>query len=271
MALRLSSGAVQKTRSAFAVQKSVIFALSVREMYRQFGEYKMGTIWVLLEPLLMMVLFMGMFGARGRGEFGFIEPPLFVFAAFLPFRGLFQAGLRETMTAKNIHSGLSHLRQVGLFDVMLARACMNVVIESIVALIIGFGLAWLGYDPIPDHILETLLGLLMILLFGFGLGLVFTMLASYARELDKLFKMLNMPLLFLSAVFFPMSVVPEPYRTWLSYNPLVHAMEFIREMWFAHYTSPVLDMEYYVAWMIAVWSLGLALYHQRWREYVKAS
>ncbi|MCJ9428721.1 ABC transporter permease [Kordiimonas marina] len=246
----------------------MIFAIATREMFRKFSDYKFGSMWVLFEPLMMMLFFMVMFGARGRGEFGFIEPPLFVLAAFLPFRGLFQGMVRETKSAPNVINGLSHLRQISLLDVMIARACMNFVVEMLVLIIISIGLIWLGYDPVPDHILETLFGFLLIALFGFGFGMVLLFLSTFAKEIDKFTAFINMPLLFTSAVFLPMSAIPEPYRTYLAYNPLVHVMEYIREMWFAHYTSPVVDMEYFTTWLVCMLGLALALYRLRWRKAV---
>lgn len=265
MSHSLSSGRASRVRSALSVQRSVIFAICIREMFRKFSGYKFGSFWVLFEPLMMMVFFIVLFGARGRGAFGFIDPPLFVLAAFLPFRGFFQGMVRETRTAPNVMKGLTHFRQISLLDVMLAKAVMGMVVETLVWVIISIGLMWAGYEPIPDNILETLLGMLLIASFGFALGMLFCMLMTFAREVDKFLMFVNMPLLFTSAVFFPMTSVPEPYRTWLSYNPLVHVMEFIREMWFSHYTSPVVDMEYFMTWLVCLMGLSLSLYRLRWR------
>ena len=88
--------------------------------------------------------------------------------------------------------------------------------------------------------------------------------------MDKITGLINMPLLFTSAVFFPMTIVPEPLRTYLAYNPLVHPMELIREMWFSHYTSPVLDMRYCSLWLICLWAVAMAGYRVRWRRIVAA-
>ncbi len=260
----------QHVRSALAVQSGVIFALAVREMYRKFGAYKLGVVWALLEPIMMIAVFMVLFGARGRGEFSFIEPPLFILASFLPFKVLFSKSLQNVNTAGKAMGAFAMLRQVSLFDLMVARVLLTGVTALLSLLIIMAVLAWMGYEPLPDHPLETLLGMVIITLFGFGLGIIFCVLGSYAKEMDKVTGLINLPLLFLSAVFFPMTIVPEPYRSYLAYNPLVHPMEMIREYWFAHYTSPVLDIGYCMSWLIGLWALAMASYRVRWRRIVAA-
>ena len=257
-------------RSAFAVQSGVVFALAVREMYRKFGEYKLGVLWALLEPIMMIVVFMVLFGARGRGEFSFIEPPLFILASFLPFKVLFTKSLQAVNTAGRGMGPFTMLRQVGLFDLMVARVLLTGVTAIIALVIIVIGLAWFGYDPVPDLMLETFGGLVLITLFGFAIGILFCVMSSFAKEMDKVTALINLPLLFLSAVFYPMSIVPEPYRSYLAYNPLVHVMEWIRESWFSHYTSPVIDFEYTLTWLICLWALAMASYRVRWRRIVAA-
>ncbi|WP_417464608.1 ABC transporter permease [Kordiimonas sp.] len=255
-----------KARSALAVQSGVVYALSVREMYRKYGAYKLGVVWALLEPIMMIMVFMIVFGARGRGEFGFIDPPLFILASFLPFKVLFSQTLQGCSKAANAMNPFTLFRQVSLFDMMLARILLTTVTALLALVVIGCGLAWFGFDPIPDRILETLCGLFLIQAFGFGMGIIFCVVGSFAKEMDKITGLINLPLLFLSAVFFPMTIIPEPYQTWMAYNPLVHPMEMIREMWFAHYTSPVLDLEYYAKWLIGLWAIAMSSYRLRWRR-----
>jgi capsular polysaccharide transport system permease protein len=255
-----------RARSALAVQSSVVFAIAIREMYRKFGAYKLGVVWALLEPIMMISIFMVMFGARGRGAFGFIDPALFILSSFVPFKVLFSQTLRDCNIARNAMASVTMFRQVSLFDVMLARVVMTSVSSLLSLIIIGLALQWMGFDAMPDKLLETLFGLLLIMLFGFGLGIIFCIIGSFAKEMDKVTGLINMPLLFLSSVFFPMTSVPPQYQRLLAYNPLVHPMEYIRESWFAHYTSPVVDLEYYGTWLVVLWAVAMSAYRLRWRR-----
>ncbi|NVJ97132.1 MAG: ABC transporter permease [Alphaproteobacteria bacterium] len=255
-----------KARSAFAIQKDVIFAIFVREMNSRFGAYTFGNVWLVLEPLLMMVMFILIFGLRGRGEFGYVDPPIFVFAAFLPFKILWQLTMRRNMGALQGAKSLMGFRQVRLFDVFLTRSLMEGGLFIVVGVILGIGLYWIGFNPMPRDPLLVLSYGVILWFFASAMGILFCMIGQFAKEVEKVLNMVQMPLLFLSAVFFPMTMVPEPYRSWLAWNPLVHAMELVREAWFPVYISPVADISYLASWAIVAMALAMATYRLSWQK-----
>ena len=88
-----------QARSAFSIQRDVIFAIFLREMNARFKNYTFGNIWILLEPIVMIGVFMTLFGLRGAGAFGYSEPAVFILAGYLPFRMLWQATMKRNMGA----------------------------------------------------------------------------------------------------------------------------------------------------------------------------
>lgn len=257
-----------KARSALSIQRDVIFALFVREMNARFSSYTFGNVWLVLEPLMMMVMYILLFGLRGRGEFGFVEPPIFVFAAFLPFRLLWNGTMRKAAGIVGGSRGLTGFRQVRLFDVFLARMTLEGGLFLLVGIVLGTLLLWAGFDPVPRDPLLLIGYCTLLWLFAGGFGLLFCLIGRVAREVEKILNMATMPLLFISAVFFPMSIVPARYREILAWNPLVHAMELIREAWFANYTSPVADVSYLFYWTICTLALAIAGYRLMWQRIV---
>ena len=253
-------------RNTLSIQKDVLFAVFLREMHIRFSGYTLGNVWLILEPLLMMVVFIVLFGVRGRGEFGYVEPPIFIFAAFLPFRILWNYTMKRNMTGIRGVQGLLGFRQVRLFDIFLARTLSEAGVFLVVGLILGTIFLWFGFDPIPRDILMTLFYCMIMWIFAFGFGVLACFIGQITREVEKAINMISMPLMFISAVFFPMSVVPDPYRTWLAWNPLVHAMELIREAWLPVYISPVADLSYLAWWTVITLALALATYRLRWRR-----
>ncbi len=257
-----------KARSAFSIQRDVVFAIFVREMITRFSTYTLGNIWLVLEPLLMMVLFMVIFGARGRGAYGFVEAPVFIFAAFLPFRLLWSATMRQSASARGGAKGLLEYRQVRLFDVFMARTFIEGGLFVVVGIILALGLMWLDYDPWPDDILLALGYCAVLWILASSFGMLACMVGSIAREVEKLLSMLTMPIMFMSAVFFPMSIVPQQYWVYLTWNPIMHAMELIREAWFGSYISPVADFNYLFAVTLILLAFALSSYRLTWRRIV---
>ena len=257
-----------KARSAFSIQRDVIFAIFLREMNARFSTYTLGNIWILLEPILMMVVFVVIFGARGRGAFGYVEPPVFIMASFLPFRLLWQAPMRNNMAALGGAKGLLGFRQVRLFDVFLARSLVNAGIFLVTTTILVTGMLWLGFEAIPVDPLRVLYFGLTLWLFACGVGILACVVADFAREVEKILNILTMPLMLLSAVFYPMTIIPSEYYGLFGLNPLVHASELIREAWIPQYESPVADAGYLYVWTLCTLALAVASYRLRWQRMV---
>lgn len=248
-----------KTRSALGIQKDVIFAIFLRDLRERFSGYALGNVWLILEPLLLISLFIVLLGVRGRGELGYAEPAVFLLAGLVAFRQLWQPTMKQVMSSLPAFRGLRMFRQISVFDLMIARAFMQAGIYLVVITTLTVGFKWLGFDAWPHNLLMVLSGSLVVWLLGIGIGMVFA--TSYYfgnKELEKLVSLIQFPLLILSAVIYPMTLIPEPYRTWLSYNPLVHASEWHREYWIELYHSPVLDEWYLMMWMLGSLALGVA-------------
>ncbi len=257
-----------KARSAFSIQRDVIFAIFIREMNSRFSSYTLGNIWILLEPMVMMIVFVVIFGIRGRGEFGYVEPPVFILAGFLPFRMLWQATMRLNMGALGGVKGLLGFRQVRLFDVFMARSLVEAGIFLVAGTILVVGMLWLGFDAVPHDPLKLLYFALILWLFAASFGILACIISDFAREVQKIISIINMPIMFLSAVFYPMTIIPSAYHSMFALNPLVHANELIREAWLPLYESPVADAGYLYAWTLVTMALAVASYRLRWQRMV---
>jgi len=257
-----------RARSAFSIQRDVIFAIFLREMNARFSGYTFGNVWILLEPIMMMLVFVVIFGARGRGQFGYVEPPVFILAGFLPYRMLWQATMKDTMSALGAAKGLLGFRQIRLFDLFLARIFVRAGIFLTAGFILVAGMMWIGFDAMPGDPLKVLHIGVYLWLFASAFGILICIVSDLAMEVQKIISILTMPLLFLSAVFFPMTTVPTQYQSLFAKNPLVHANELIREGWIPQYVSPVADLQYLQIWMLATMALAMASYRLRWQRMV---
>ncbi|MEM1101688.1 MAG: sugar ABC transporter permease, partial [Pseudomonadota bacterium] len=52
---------------------------------------------------------------------------------------------------------------------------------------------------------------------------------------------------------------PEPYQSWLWFNPLVHVVGFARAAFYGGYEAEYASLAYVGLWALATLSLGLAL------------
>lgn len=254
-----------QVRSAFAIQKDVVFAIFIREVSSRFGNnYALGNVWLLLEPLVMISLFIVLFGFRNIATLGNVAPPVFIIITYVPFRILWGSTMKKNMGAAGAR-GLFGFRQIRLFDVFLAYSLIEGGVFLTLQTIFVIALFWFGFDAMPADPLLFIGYAFVVWLFSIFFGILACMLSRIAKEIEKLINIVTFPLLLMSAVIYPITAVPSQYLGFFSYNPLAHASELLREAWIDGYHSPIADFDYLLVWTIILMALGMSTYRLNWR------
>ena len=254
-----------QVRSAFAIQKDVVFAIFIREISSRFGNnYAFGNVWLLLEPLVMISIFVVLFGFRGIATLGNIAPPVFIVITYVPFRLLWNSTMKKNMGAAAAR-GLFGFRQIRLFDVFLAYSLIELGVYITVKTIFIVALLWFGFDALPANPLLVLGYAFTIWLFAMFFGILACVLSRIAKEVEKTINILTFPLMLASAVIYPITLVPEHYLSFFAYNPMAHASELMRQAWIAGYVSPIADYDYLLGCTICLMALAMSAYRLNWR------
>ncbi|WP_158774135.1 ABC transporter permease [Cobetia sp. L2A1] len=261
---------VPKARSAWAVTRSVWFAMFMREAIGRTMTDRMGWFWMIAEPALLLLV---MIGIRSyiRGD------KLITNAPFIPWMlvgllGFFliRQGMMQGLGAISANKALFAYRQVHPVDGVLVRNALDGMIRTIIFLLFIAGGLMIGTDFRPDNGFQAIGGWLSLWLLGLGLGLVTSVLGTLVPEISKVIRMLNMPLLILSGVIMPLNQLPHYLLEYLMLNPIVHGLEYTRQGFFEGYqVVHGTDMIYFWAWTLSTLALGL-LMHVRFKERLKS-
>src|SRR5690606_21073089 len=109
-----------KPRGGLAVMQASIRALILRELQTRFGQYRLGYVWVFLEPLLTIGILVLLFGTiRERAAPG-IDYLVFLINGMIPFF-MFRTGVTLGMSAVESNKGLFSYRAVNPIDALIAR------------------------------------------------------------------------------------------------------------------------------------------------------
>jgi capsular polysaccharide transport system permease protein len=241
------------------MQLQVVHALILRETRTRFGTNQLGYLWALLEPLMWVGTFWALyhFAHRRVPEDMGVVP--FLGIGIVTF-SLFQGTANRAGEAINGNRALLFYPQVQPIDLVIARFCLEGATWFTVFVILMFGDACLRQEmPQIDDALYTMLGLLLSALLGAGLGLVLCMLGELYSLVERLRGPLMRPLFWASGLFFTANDAPQAAREYLQYNPVLHAVEMVRDGWFASYQSEIADPLYIVQWVLGLGFLGLML------------
>lgn len=252
-------------RTAFQIQRDVIYALLLREVGSRFGKSRVGFLWVMAEPVAHLVFPILIFGfLLDRVMPGGVDYPIFLVYGFLPFL-FFKTICLQTMDGVSTNRGLLSYRQITLMDVFVAKALAYCAIESMVFAIVLAGLAILEFQVLPAYPIEFAGALVLTVTLAFGLGLLFAATASVVPDSKSIFRILFLPLYFASGVLFPVTRFPDEWVDLLALNPVLHLLELSRYAAIEHY-EPIrqLNVLYPTSLALITNLMGLAMYRLRY-------
>ena len=73
-------------QSSWQIQKSVVFALFIRELKTRFGRFKLGYVWAIVEPFFAILALCLIRVAMGSGKISGLEFPIFFASGMLIYK-----------------------------------------------------------------------------------------------------------------------------------------------------------------------------------------
>ena len=244
--------------SAAMNQLQVVNALVLRETRTRFGAHQLGYLWALLEPVVWILTFYGVFAVLGRQVPQNMDIVSFIATGIVPFHMVMRIAERST-TAISANKAMLFYPQVKPLDLILARGALEVATLGIVFVVLVGGSTLASERPAVDSLLTTLLGLGLAGMLGLSLGLVLCAASVYTNSVERLQGPIFRPLFWVSGIFFTCNALPSQAREVLLYNPILHTVELTRDGWFPEYDSQHADAGYVLAWIGVLLLLGLAL------------
>lgn len=247
-------------RSPWQVTLHVWHALFMREAMARITGDRLGWLWIFVEPIAHIVIFMSLRQLMGRIRHisGAEFIPWFIvgMVTFL----LFSVVMTRSINAISSNRALFAYRQVHPVDTVLVRAALEGTLKLLVFTLLIIGAMLFDINLLPANAIYAAFIWLIMWAFGLGVGLVLSVPVTSVQETGKFVNMLTMPLYFLSGVMFPIQFLPRELRDVLLYNPLFHGVELMRAAFFPHYQlMQGISLQYLLFWALSSVLLGLML------------
>ncbi|WP_142848149.1 ABC transporter permease [Telmatospirillum sp. J64-1] len=236
----------------------VLYALILREIQTRYGKHRSGYLWAFMEPAITIVLFgsgfllLGAAPPRGMHVLPFLITGV---GAFFVFQNV----MLYTMGA--IASGRVFFSYPGVmpFHVTIARGILETLTMISVFFVFLF-VGWLfGVEIELEDPLAIVLCLLALSLFGFGLGSALGMAAQFLPFLQRVVPAITRPFLLFSGAFYTAEEIPPQAATYFLVNPLLHAIEILREATFYSHHSIYADGAYLAVCVVGALFFGILL------------
>ncbi len=246
--------------------RSLLWQFTQRNVELRHKGSHLGLIWSFLNPLLMLGLYVFVFGFVFGGKFGAragetrVDYALGIFVGLSIFHFLGEVlGVSPSVIVGNPNFVKKVVFPLEILPVATVGA-------SFVHFLISIGLTVLGivfFGPGPTiGMLWLPVIFIPILLLSLGLAWFCAALGTFFRDINQLTSFLSMALMFASAVFYPASSIPTPAWAILRFNPLIHAIELSRAT--ALWGTPMNwhHLTYLYATGAACFALGYWVFHK---------
>lgn len=232
---------------------------SKRDFTSSYKNSLLGYSWIILNPLMMVVLYVGVFGYIFGGTFDGgddkIEYGLGIFLGLTLFN-LIAESLGSSANLILTKRGLVE-KVVFPLEVLPVTGWFTAIYKCVIPLSIAIILCSLHTRNLHGSLLLTPLILLPLFMFAGSVYFLFSAFGVYFRDILNFTNLLARGLFFASAIFYPINKVPKDFQIFLYINPIAVLIDQMRSavLWGTPPDYFVLFLLYLVASLVLLISI----------------
>lgn len=205
--------------------RDLVLTLVARDLKVRYRRSSIGFLWTMLQPLLTMLVLQMVFSTIFRFEID--NYPVYALSGIL-FWNFFSQSISSSMNSLRGNASLLGKMPVPKIVFPLATVLSGVV-NLLLALVPLFALLLVTGHPIRPGILFLPVSILLAATFTLGAGLLLSPLSVFFHDLVELVGVTMTLLMYLTPIFYPMSIVPEQFRWLIRFNPIRSVLEVFRD------------------------------------------
>lgn len=214
--------------------RQLIWQMSRREVVGRYRGSVMGLAWSFFNPVFMLAVYTFVFSTVFRSRWGTGGDESKTQFALVLFVGLIVHGLfaevlnrAPSLILSNVNFVKKVVFPLEILPVIAMGAALFHSLISLGVLLAAFALSngYLHWTAIFSPLV-----LLPLVILTTGLAWMLASLGVFLRDVGQTIGIITMVMLFLSAVFYPVTAVPERFRPWFMANPLAFTIQQAREV-----------------------------------------
>ena len=202
------------------IKKNELFLLEElvkRNFSSKYKDSVLGIFWSVLRPLLMVALLTVVFSTMFNRSIA--NYPVYLLTGRTIFR-YFTATIGLSMNAikgnKNILQKIDAPKHIFVLAAVISEF-LNFIISALLLIpVMLVTHAEFYFNTIPFAIIPVIALIILVT----GVSLLLSILCVYYTDIQHLWGVVSQMIMYASALFYPMELIPEPYHSFLLLNPL---------------------------------------------------
>lgn len=234
----------------FIKYRFLLVELVKKDIKLKYRRSYLGILWTLLEPLLttaVLTIIFGKFLGKGGRTF-----PVYILTGRLLYT-YFANSTKAAMKSIRKNSGMIKKVYVPKYIYPFSTVLSNYVIFMISMIILFLAVIVFKIKP-TWHLFQAIIPLSLLLVLVMGVGMILATLAVFFRDLEYLWSVVLMLIMYTSSIFYHVNDLDLGRRMWIfKLNPLYLIIVNFRNAIFGR----PMDME--ALWLAAMYSFGSLL------------
>jgi ABC-2 type transport system permease protein len=196
-----------------------------RDLTVRYKRSVIGFFWTMLNPLLLMTIFVVIFSALFRFQLPHYET--YFLSEFLPWTFFAQTTV-NSMQSMNWNGSLMKRVRVPKSIFTLSGTISGVVnlFLSYVPLILIMAVREV---PITPAMLFLPVSFLILAVFALGVSLALSAISIYFVDVREMYGVLVTAIMYMCPIMYPISIVPKRFRSLIDANPLMYLLQIVRD------------------------------------------
>lgn len=245
----------------FKKYRYLLFELTKKNVKLKYRRSYLGILWTILEPILTtFVLTIVFIGIRKKQDATF---PVYILTGRLLY-SFFSQSTKQAMKSIRSNSGMIKKVYVPKYIYPLSNI-LSTYIVFIISMVVLFG-AMIIFKVYPTkYIFNAFIPLFLILVLSLGVGLILSTLAVFFRDMEYLWDVALMMIMYTSAIFYDVASVPAQ---WIFYfNPIYHIIVNFRNCIYG------LPLDIQALWISVSYSfasllIGILLFYKKQDKFI---
>lgn len=211
--------------ASFWRNRQLIWQMTQREIAARYRGSVIGLAWSFINPLLMLMVYTFVFSVVFKARWGATGNESRADFAIILFTGMIVFGLFAEIVNRapvQIISNANYVKKVVFpLEILSWVSLGSVLFHSLVSLGVLLLAQLIINLYLPWTVVLFPLVLLPLIFASLGVAWFLAALGVYIRDIGQITTVFTTVLMFISAVFYPLSALPATYQAWLRLNPLV--------------------------------------------------
>lgn len=253
--MKITQSVFEKVRDALKYRE-LLRNLVVRDLKVRYKRSVLGFLWVMLNPLLMLLVldavFSGVFRISTKNYTAYLLSGIVLWNFFSQSTG---TALQSFVGNANLIKKLYIPKYIFPLSVVISA-----VINLLFSILPLFAIFFLAGTSLSRLVYLLPLVIVLVALFSFGVALMVSTLTVFFHDTQYVYEVILLAWMYVTPIFYPASIVPKKYALFLTLNPLYYYLKLFRSVLYAESTSLMSQLWPALLFCFAALSLGAFFY-----------